>query len=234
MKKFLLAIAQQAPWHNRACAQQSLGSAAETPARLALPASAVIGLLGGLAAALVFLLTSVLLATRPALVLGLLVGIWFAIPKPTHPGWSQPLGSKSAIAIGLLALLKLEILAEIDPAWIPVVLICGATWARVATLAARQDPVIGLGRAEPSARWISLLIGALPLCFFGLWPEPVWGLWVAAGIALVFARLLRPDHWAAPIAVRWMACEVVYCLCALALMSAASLSEFAEEALPGS
>ena len=116
MKKFLLAIAQQAPWHNRACAQHSLGAAAETPARLALPASAIMGLFGGLAAALVFLLTSVLLATRPALVLGLLVGIWFAIPKPTHPGWSQPLGSKSAIAIGLLALLKLEILAEIDPA----------------------------------------------------------------------------------------------------------------------
>lgn len=234
MKKFLLAIAQQAPWHSRACAQHSVGPAAETPAGLSFAASAVMGLLGGLAAALIFLLSSALLATRPALVLGLLVGIWFAIPKPTHLGWSQPLGSKSAIAIGLLTVLKLEILAEIDPAWIPVVLICAAAWARVAALAARQDPLIGLGRAQPSARWVSLVIGALPLCFFGLWPEPVWGLWVAAGITLLFARSLRPDHWAAPIAVRWMACEVIYCLCALALMSAASLSEFAEEAPPGS
>ena len=46
---------------------------------------------------------------------------------------------------------------------------------------------------------------------------------------LVLAKALKPHGWAAPLTARWMALEVLYCLCVLMLMSAASLGEVADD-----
>ena len=42
------------------------------------------------------------------------------------------MGPRSALALGLLVLAKLELMSEIEQDWIPVTLICSAGWARAA------------------------------------------------------------------------------------------------------
>lgn len=201
---------------------------------LAIAASSLAGVLTGISTALVYLMGSLLLPGRVALLIALCAGLAASIPRSTLIGWHQPLHAGSALAIGVLMLIKVEVISEIDPEWIPVTLICSTCWARAVSISARRDPIVGLPAASAGSRLLSLAIGMAPLAFFGLWPQPVWGLWVAAVATFVLALRLSPRGWAAPLAPRWVALETLFCLCVLALMSAAALGEFTEEETPGS
>lgn len=182
----------------------------------------------GVQTAAIFLLTSMLLPMRIALLISLCAGLAANMPRPAA-GLTQPaLSGKSALALGLLMLIKLEALSEIEHEWSAIILICSTVWARCASLAARSDPITNLATAPMGSRLICLLIGTAPMIFFGVWPEPAWGLWVAGLAALLVGRLLRPSGWAAPLIVRWVAAETVYCLSVVLLMSAAALAEFTD------
>lgn len=224
MKTFLTAVLRHSPWPFR----RPRASAVESPS-ISITAGSVAGLLAGLLTAVVFLIASALLPVRVALMIAILFGVVASLPRSTHTHWHQPIGPRSALALGLLVLAKLELMSEIEQDWIPVTLICSAGWARAAVLAARRDPLVSLPAASPAARTMAFAVGALPLAFFGLWPEPVFGLWVAALASLLLAATLKPRGWASPLATRWLALEVLYCLCVLILMSAASLGEMAED-----
>lgn len=186
------------------------------------------GLLVGLQTAAIFLLTSMVLPMRIALLISLCAGLAANMPRPAA-GLTQPaLSGKSALALGLLMLIKLEALSEIEHEWSAIILICSTTWARCASLAARNDAITGLGSAPIGPRLTCLLIGMLPMLFFGVVPEPAWGLWVAGLAVLIVSRLLPPAGWAAPLIVRWVAAEAVYCISVVLLMSAAALAEFTD------
>lgn len=229
MKKFLTAVLRHSPIPGH------YGRHADGPsAAIALPASCVGGILAGLLTAAVFLLISMLFPVRLALLFSLCVSLWTNIPRKTLMSWATPMHAKSAVALVLMLLLKLEILSEVDLDWVPVILICSTAWARATTLSAQTVPIVGLFKANTLTRLTCLAIGMTPLCFFGLWPEPVWGLWLAAAVALIAARLIRPQGFAAPIAVRRIMVEAIYCLCVLALMSAAAITELAPEENPAS
>lgn len=229
MKNLLSAIARHGPWPLWTLVRYRPESSA-----LALPASSIAGLLVGAISALTFLLGSLLLPARVAILLSLCVGLAASVPRTAFTAWALPIKAKSGLVIGLMLLLKLEMLSEVDIEWVPVTLICSAAWSRAAALAARPDPITGMAQATGVTRLATLLIGMLPLAFFGFWPEPVWGLWVAGLVSLVFARLIKPRGWAAPITARWIALEAIYCLCVLLLMSAATLTGIANEEPPES
>ena len=229
MKTFLLAVLRHTPWPLR-----SADAGASDSASLDIVASSVAGALLGIGIALIFLLGSLLLPARVALFIALGLGLIVSFPRATVIRWHQPLKASSALVMGMLTLLKVELVSEIDLEWIPVTLICSITWARAATLSARRDPVVGLPAASGSARLLSLAIGLSPIAYFGVWPQPVWGLWVAAILTLGFAFRLKPRTWAAPMSARYVVLETLFCLCVLALMSAAALTDLPDEDTPGS
>lgn len=229
MKNFLAATVRHSLWPIR-----RLTSSPPTLDATDVLGNAAAGIVAGIVASVVFLLGSLVLPARVALLLALCVGVFAAIPRSSLACWSQPLNAKSALALGLLVLAKLELLSEVDLAWIPVTLICGTAWGRAAVLAATPTPIIGIAPTSVGTRAAVLVIGLVPLCFFGVWPQPVWGLWVASVTSLVAARWIKARAWAAPISVRWALIEALYCLVVLLLMSAAAITEFAEEAAPGS
>jgi hypothetical protein len=230
VKHLLIEIARHGPWPLRKGAMTNpSGSVAA-----AYAACAIAGILTGCLAAGIFLLGSLVLPARVALLISLCVSLAASIPNSHLHGWSQPLRAGQALILGLLTIVKLEMLSEIDLEWIPVVMICGAAWSRAASLCAVQHPVVGLRAASVTGRLGCLMLGMLPLLFFGIWPEPVWGLWVAAVLSLLLSRAIRPLTWASSIAVRWSLGETVFCLCVLLLMSAATLSEMPDEDIPGS
>ncbi len=192
------------------------------------------GILVGIVCAAIFMLTSMVLPARVALLISLCVGLAGAIPRAGLGVWAQALNPKSSLILGVLVLLKLEILSEIDLEWIPVTLICSAAWSRAAVLAANPAPIVGLHATTTATRLAMLMIGMLPLCFFGIWPEPVWGLWVAGLVALLVARWIKAQAAMGPVGVRWVMVETIYCVVVLLLMSAAAISEMAQEEAPGS
>ena len=212
------------PWPMRT----SASSAIPDPSTIRV-ALGVGGLLVGLMTAIVFLVSSMLLPSRIALLVSLCAGLAASMPRP-GAGLQQPaLTGSSGLALALMLMIKLETVSEIDHAWSAIILICSATWARCAVLAARAHPISGLGPASSSARAVCLLIGASPMVFFGLLPEPAWGLWVAAFAVLVISRLLKGVGWTAPMVVRWALAETIYCVVVVLLMSAAALAEFTGE-----
>lgn len=221
------------PWASR-LGRKAL---ATTPEHRLLGGS-LAGLVIGVISAIVFILTSLLLSARLALIAALLVTLvidLMAAQSRRTLGFSEPvLSPLSALSLGLMLIIKVELLSEIDPEWMGVILICSNAWSRSASLTARKDPFIDSRPATSTTRRLGLLIGATPLLLFALWPEPIWGLWVAAAASFWTARLLAPRTWAAPITVRWMVSEAVYCLCVLALMSAASVAALSIEESPGS
>lgn len=233
MKRHLTAPLLFSPWAHR------LGSHAQTfSAQERLVGGCLAGLIIGVISAMVFMLTSLLFSARLALLVALMSALVIDLMAaqsrrllPLHEPAVTPL---SALALGIMLMTKVELLSDIDPEWMGVILICSAGWARSATLTARAEPLLDCRAAPPMARAFGLWIGAAPLLLFALWPEPVWGLWVAAAVGLWCARLLAPRTWAAPITVRWMASELVYCLCVLALMSAAAVAEISIEETPAS
>lgn len=184
--------------------------------------------------AAIFMLISMVLPARVALLISLCLGLASSLPRGSLGAWSQTVSPKSAVILGVLILLKLEILSEIDLEWIPVTLICSAAWSRAAVLAAVPDPVVGLRSTTGTTRLAMLVIGMLPLGFFGIWPEPVWGLWVAGLVALLAARWIKARVSMGPVGVRWVMVETIYCLVVLLLMSAAAISEMVQEEEPGS
>lgn len=196
--------------------------------------STAAGILVGLLCAAIFMLTSMVLPARVALLISLCVSLAGSIPRPGLGVWTQALNPRSGLILGVLVLLKLEILSEIDLEWVPVTLICSAAWSRAAVLAATPSPIVGLHPTTTATRLGMLIIGMIPLCFFGIWPEPVWGLWVAGLIALITARWIKARGSMGPVGVRWVMVETIYCLIVLLLMSAATLSEMTQEETPGS
>lgn len=224
MKTFLIAVLRHGPWPFRYPGALT----AESPS-VGIAASSVAGLMIGIVTALMFLTLSLLLPVRVALMIAIGAGLLISLPRTTQAHWHQRMGDRTLLVLGLLTLAKLEIMSEVEQDWIPVTLICSTCWARAAVLGARRDPVAGLSAASGVARALALTVGAAPLAFFGLLPEPVLGLWVAALACLVLAKALKPHGWAAPLTARWMALEVLYCLCVLMLMSAASLGEVADD-----
>ncbi len=196
------------------------------------------GLLIGIISAIVFILTSLLLSARLALIaalaIPLVMDLMAAQSRRLLATGEPPLSPLSALSLGLMLVVKVELLSEIDPEWMGVILICSTAWSRSAALIARQDPFLDCRPASAPSRRVGLIVGATPLLLFALWPEPIWGLWVAAAASLWAARLLAPRTWAAPITVRWMMSEMVYCLCVLVLMSAASVAALSIEESPGS
>lgn len=191
-------------------------------------AISLVGLLVGLQTAVVFMLASMLLPMRIALLISLCAGLAASMPRPAAGLTQPPLGGKSVLALALLMLIKLEALSEIEHEWNAIVLICSTAWARCASLAARTDAIANMAATPLGSRLACLLIGMLPLLFFGVWPEPAWGLWLAALVTLIVGRLLPPSGWAAPLIVRWVAAEVIYCISVVLLMSAAALAEFTD------
>ena len=212
------------PWPLRTSASSAMPDPSMTRVALGIG-----GLLVGLITAIVFLIASMLLPSRIALLVSLCVGLAAAIPRPAAGLQQPPLTGLSGLALALMLMIKLETVSEIDHAWSAIILICSATWARCAVLTARTHPINGLGPATSVARAVCLLIGASPMVFFGLLPEPAWGLWMAAFAVLVFSRLLKGVGWTAPLAVRWALAETIYCVVVVLLMSAAALAEFTEE-----
>ncbi|MFM8629982.1 MAG: hypothetical protein ACKODQ_00660 [Betaproteobacteria bacterium] len=224
MKKLFTAIMRLGPWPLRAPASSALTDPSTT--RVAL---GIAGLLVGLMTAGLYLLASMLLPSRIALLISLCVGLAASLPRAPS-GLQQPaLTGPSGLAMALMLLIKLETVSEIDHAWSAIILICSTTWARCAVLATRANPISGLRPASNGSRAACLLIGAAPMLFFGLLPEPAWGLWMAAFAVLLISRLLRGIGWTAPLAVRWALAETVYCVVVVLLMSAAALAEFTEE-----
>ncbi len=186
------------------------------------------GLWVGLQTAAIFLLASMLLPMRIALLVSLCAGLAANMPRPAA-GLTQPaLSGKSALALALLMLVKLESLSEIEHEWTAIILICSTAWGRCASLASRTDAIANLATTPLGSRVVCLVIGMLPMLFFGLWPEPAWGLWVAGLTVLIVGRLLPPSGWAAPLIVRWVVAEAVYCISVVLLMSAAALAEFTD------
>jgi hypothetical protein len=231
LKNLLIEIARHGPWPLR----PGVTTAATDNITLAYAACAIAGILTGCLAAVTFLLGALVLPARVALLISLCVALAASIPRRQLHGWAQPLRAGQGLILGLFTIAKLEMLSEVDLEWIPVVMISASAWSRAAALCAVHHPVTGLRAASGSARLGCALLGMLPLLFFGIWPEPVWGLWVAALVTLILARVLRPLTWASSIAVRWSAGETVFCLCVLLLMSAATLSEIeGDETIPGS
>ena len=212
------------PWPLRTSASSAMPDPSMTRVALGIG-----GLLVGLITAIVFLIASMLLPSRIALLVSLCVGLAAAMPRPVAGLQQPPLTGLSGLALALMLMIKLETVSEIDHAWSAIILICSATWARCAVLTARTHPINGLGPATSVARAVCLLIGASPMVFFGLLPEPAWGLWMAAFAVLVFSRLLKGVGWTAPLAVRWALAETIYCVVIVLLMSAAALAEFTEE-----
>lgn len=229
VKNFLAAIAHYSPWPIHRLSRRR--PASETLEFLGTTAA---GILIGVLCAAIFMLASMVLPARVALLISLCVGLAGAIPRAGLGVWAQALNPQSSLILGVLVLLKLEILSEIDLEWIPVTLICSAAWARAAVLAATPAPIVGLHATTTPTRLAMLLIGMLPLCFFGVWPEPVWGLWVAGLVALIAARWVKARTSMGPVGVRWVLVETIYCLVVLLLMSAATISEMAQEETPGS
>lgn len=233
MKRHLTASLLFSPWAHR------LGSRAQAlTVQERLIGGCLAGLLVGVVSALVFLLTSMLLSARLALVAALtsalVIDLMAMQSRRFLESRDPPLTPLSALSLGVMLMAKIELLSDIDPEWIGVILICSAGWARSAALTARAEPLLDCRPASATTRAVGLVIGAIPLLIFALWPEPIWGLWLAAALSLWCARLLAPRTWAAPITVRWMASEMVYCLCVLALMSAAAVAEISIEEAPGS
>lgn len=189
-----------------------------------LLASSIVGLLIGALSAAIFLVASLVLPARVALLLGLLAGLAASIPRPTLSPWSQPMSAWSMFALGAMLLAKLEILSEVDLEWIPVTLMCSSAFARASVNAVRRHPIIQMPPAHGAMRIACLAIGLAPLAMFGISPEPVWGLWVAAAVTLVYAGALKGKGWSSPIVLRWSAAETVYALCVLLLMSAAAIT----------
>jgi hypothetical protein len=222
LKRLLTAIGQQTLWPARGLRDQL----ATSPEPVLLWGS-VIGILAGIAAAAVFIAVSPVLPVRVAILLALLTGLSGSLPRANTGLRQAHFGPIHAVVVAVLLWGKLEILAEIDVEWIPVTLICGAAWSRAAMLAARRNTFIGLATGSTACRLGALVIGALPLLFFGVWPEPVWGLWVAAALTLLLARLKAPISWASPMGVRWQLSEALFYLCVLALLSAAALTDTA-------
>lgn len=233
MKRHLTAPLLFSPWAHR------LGRRAQTfSPQERVVGGCIAGLIVGVVSAMMFMLTSLLFSARLALLVALIsaliIDLMAAQSRRLLPLQEPMLSPLSALALGIMLMAKVELLSDIDPEWIGVILICSAGWARSATLTARAEPMLDCRAAPSMTRAFGLLIGATPLLLFALWPEPVWGLWVAAAVSLWCARLLAPRTWAAPITVRWMASEMVYCLCVLALMSAAAVAEISIEETPGS
>lgn len=223
MKKLFAAFVRHGPWPLRIRASREPEHASTT-----LLAVGLAGVLVGLQTAAVFVLTSMVLPVRIALLLSLCLGLAANMPRPAA-GLAQPtLSGKSTLALGLLMLIKLETLSEIEHEWSAIILMCSTAWARCASLASRVDAINSLAATPLGARLICLLIGMLPMLFFGIWPEPAWGLWVAGLVALIASRLLPPSGWAAPLIVRWVAAEAIYCISVVLLMSAAALAEFTD------
>lgn len=220
MKTLLLAIIKLMPWPYR-----RLGSATEPQsASVELLASSVVGLvIGGIGAA-IFLAASLVLPARVALLAGLLASLAVSIPRATLHPWAKPITPLSAFALGAMLLARLEILSEIDLEWIAVTLACSSAFGRAAVNAARRHPMVDMPAAHGAARIACLAVGMLPLAGFGIWPEPVWGLWVAAGVTLVAAAMMRGRRWMSPMLLRWTAAEAIFCLCVLLLMSAAAIT----------
>lgn len=223
MKKLFAAFVRHGPWPLRIRAPREAENASTT-----IMAIGLAGLLVGLQTAAIFLLASMVLPMRIALLVSLCASLAANMPRPAA-GLTQPLLSgKSALALGLLVLVKLEALSEIEHEWSAIILMCSTAWARCATLASRTDAIANLAAAPVGARLACLLVGMLPMLFFGVWPEPAWGLWVAGLAVLIVGRLLPPAGWAAPLIVRWVAAEAVYCLSVVLLMSAAAMAEFTD------
>jgi hypothetical protein len=229
VKNLFAAVIRHSPWPIR-----RLSTSPSSLDSTDILGNAAAGIVAGLICAAIFLLASLALPGRVALLLSLCVGVFASIPRSPLGTWSQPMSPKAALALGLLVFIKLEIMSEIDLAWIPVTLICSAAWARAAVLSATPTPVVGMVPTSVATRTAVILIGLIPLCFFGIWPQPVWGLWVASLTALVAARWVKARIWTAPISVRWVLIETLYCLVVLLLMSAATITEVAEETAPGS
>lgn len=222
MKHLLTAIGQQTLWPVRGLRDHP----ATSPEPVLLWGS-LIGILAGIAAAAVFIAISAVLPVRVAIFMALLTGLSGALPRARTGLRQARFEPVHAAVVAVMLWAKLEILAEIDVEWIPVTLICGAAWSRAAMLAARRDMFTGLAPGTPACRIGALIIGALPLMFLGVWPEPVWGLWVAAGLTLLLARLKAPIGWTSPMSVRWQLAEALFFLCVLALLSAAALTDTA-------
>lgn len=187
-------------------------------------ASSIVGLMIGGIAAAVFLAASLVLPARVALLSGLLAGLAAGMPRASLLPWCQPISPMSAFVLGVVVLAKLEILSEIDLDWIAVTLVCSTAFARAAVNATRRQPIVTMPAAHGASRIASLVIGMLPLAAFGISPEPVWGLWVAAVVTLIFAAMVKGRRWTSPVTLRYVAAETVFCLCVLLLMSAAAIT----------
>lgn len=208
------------PWPYRRLGSSTKPRSASTE----LLASSIVGLvIGGLASG-IFLAASLVLPTRVALLSGLVAALAASLPRASLTPWAQPISPMSAFALGVMLMAKFEILAEIDLEWMAVTLMCSTAFARAAVNAARRQPMVQMPATHGAARLASLVIGMLPLAVFAVSPEPVWGLWVAAGITLVVATRIKGQRWTSPMAVRYVAAETVFCLCVLLLMSAATIT----------
>jgi hypothetical protein len=116
------------------------------------------GLLIGIISGIVFIATSLLLSARLALIAALLIPLVIDLMaaqsrRPLATG-EPPLQPLSALALGLMLVVKVELLSEIDPEWMGVILICSTAWSRSATLSARQDTFLDCrvdDRATPGA-----------------------------------------------------------------------------------
>lgn len=184
--------------------------------------------------ALAFVAFYYVLPLRPAIFLALLVSLACSQIRPSSPLVSSEVKASHALAITALLILKMEVLAEIDHQWIAATLICSSAWARASILAIRPFPITGFAMPATASRLSSLAIGIAPLVAVGVWPEPVWGFWVAAVVTGLFARLTSARGWASSLSARWIAAEALFMICVLMLLSIAALLEVVPQETPAS
>lgn len=227
VKRLLSVIGQQTLWPVRARADAPTAEAT-------VFAGTLIGILAGLASAAVYVLASAVLPARVAIALGLLVSLSATVSRSRSPLRPAGLSAPQSLCIGIMFLIKLETLTEIGHDWVPLTLICSCAWARASVLSVRPSAVTGITAASAASRLSALIVGLSPLLVFGVWPDPIWGLWVAALVTLLCARWVAPRGWAAPLSTRWICAEMLFCICVLVLLNAAALAETAAQEEPAS
>lgn len=194
----------------------------------------LIGIAAGLVSALAFVAFYFVLPLKPAILLTLLISLSFTQVRSASPLGAENLKASHAITIAVLVVLKMEMLAEIDSQWIAATLICSSAWSRACVLALHPTPVASFLAPTAASRLSSLTLGVIPLIGLAIWPEPVWGFWVAAVATAFFARFTSPRGWAASISARWIAAEALFILCVLILLSVAALMEVVPQEEKGS
>ena len=208
-------------------------SEAQSPEAILLWGS-LIGIAAGLISALAFVAFYFMLPLKPAILLTLLISLSFTQIRSASPLGAANLKASYALTIALLVVLKMEILAEIDSQWIAATLICGSAWSRACVLALHPHPMTGARPPATASRFSSLILGIVPLLALAIWPEPIWGFWVAAVATAAFARFASLRGWAASLSARWIAAEALFMLCVLLLLSVAALLEVVPQEETGS